>query len=116
MPENEVNGEPQCAAIRLNPDGSELIVTERRSGSIVFFSVEKSGKLSRAGIVKTEACPRDAVFSPDGKWLLTACQQADSVCVYSYAKAASATISTRVKLQSTITFPKNSAPCSLLFA
>ena len=116
MAEGELDGEAQCAAIRLCPDGNELMVSERSSGSIVFFTLEKNGTLTRSGVIKTEACPRDAVFSPDGKWLLTACQKADLIQVYSYNGDLSSPVSSRVKLQSTLKLPENSEPCCLLFA
>ena len=115
MLESEIGGEPQSAAIRLTPDGRGLIVTERRSGSIVFFSLDENGKPTRLGVIKTEACPRDAVFSPDGRWLICACQQADALCVYSYEEESKETISERVSLKACLKLPENSAPCCILF-
>ena len=115
MPKDALDGEVQCAAIRLSPDGNELIVTERRSGSIVFFAIGKNGSLLREGAVRSAACPRDAVFSPDGKWLLVACQQADVINVYSYVGDISVPVSSRVRLMADCKLSENSAPCCLLF-
>ena len=115
MLRSEMGGEAQCAAIRLSPTGEELIATERRSGSIVFFAVDKNGMLSREGVLPTDAFPRDAVFSPDGRWILVANQQADTVGVYSYSADRSIPLKSRVKLHKSVKLPENSAPCALLF-
>ena len=112
---HEIDGEPQSAAIRLSPSGKELMATERRTGDMVFFSIDESGELTREGTIPTDNFPRDAVFSPDGKWILTACQGADTVGIYSYSSDTSIPLAERVKIKETLTLPKDSAPCALLF-
>ena len=112
---HEIDGEPQSAAIRISPDGGELMATERRTGDMIFFSVSEDGELTREGTVSTGDFPRDALFSPDGKWIVTACQGDDTVGIYSYSSDTSIPLSDRVKLKTILNLPKDSAPCALLF-
>ena len=111
---HEIDGEPQSAAIRISPDGRELMATERRTGDMVFYSVGESGELTREGAIATGDFPRDAIFSPDGRWIITACQGDDTVGIYSYSSDTSIPLSDRVKLKAVLNLPKDSAPCALL--
>ena len=112
----DISVNSQCGAIRLSPCGNELFVTNRGVDNIAFFKVEPDGNLTPSGSVNTELWPRDAVFSPDGNWVICANQKSDSLNIYSYGSDMSIPFSERVRPEKIIRLPKNSAPCCLLFS
>ena len=65
------NPEQTGAAIRLTPDGGQILATVRGADSLNLLDIEPDGGL----------WPRDAAFSPDGSLLLCANQMDDSVCL-----------------------------------
>ena len=66
---------PYC--LRLSPDGSELYVTE---GALRRVEALRTGDLTTARVLKTEAHPNDLLFAPDGR-LFVSCGSSDSVLV-----------------------------------
>jgi 6-phosphogluconolactonase len=106
----------QCGAIRMNREGTELFVTNRGPDDIAFFEIKKDGKLKYNGSVKTGAWPRDAVFSPDGEWILCACQSSDEIVAYRYRYSDGSPTKERVKLVRQNELYKGSLPCSILFS
>ena len=77
-----------CAAIRLSHDEKLIAASNRVHDSVAVFDADVStGLLSLKGIYPCGgANPRDIEFSPDGKWLLAANQDSDSVTVLSVEK------------------------------
>ncbi len=76
---------------------------------------EKDGRLKPNGSVKTAEWPRDACFSPSGKWLLVAGQRDDSIKVYSYSYSEDTPPSKRVKPVCVTSLDKGINPSSILF-
>ena len=74
-----------CAAIRLSPDGTKIVASNRGHDSLAIFIIEQDGKLNFSHHLMTGKCPRDFNFSPCGNWLLAANQEDDSVFVYQQA-------------------------------
>ncbi|MFC2449576.1 MAG: lactonase family protein, partial [Prevotella denticola] len=50
------------------------------------FRVESTGKLVRIGKCRTGSHPRNFVITPNGKYLLVACRDADRIQVFSRDK------------------------------
>jgi len=71
-----------CAAIRLSPDGTKIVASNRGHDSLAIFTIERDGRLTLSHHLMTGKCPRDFNFSPCGNWLLAANQEDDSVFVY----------------------------------
>jgi 6-phosphogluconolactonase len=83
------SGTPWAAELRLSPDGRWLLATERRSSTVSVFAVEAGGLLSLAQRQATEAQPRGAAWSPDGRHLLVAGQASHHLaCLHWDAAAA----------------------------
>lgn len=80
----ERRAENVSAAIRMNPARGEIAVSNRVHDSIAFFGVGADGRLTDRGFVKTGLWPRDLEFSPDGRYILAACQNSNTVDVYAY--------------------------------
>jgi 6-phosphogluconolactonase len=78
-------GESACAAIRLAKDEKTIAASNRFSDSVAVYDVDgATGLLSLKGIYPVGgATPRDIDFSPDGKWLLSANQDSDTVTALS---------------------------------
>ena len=69
-------GRNSCADLELTPGGRYLYASNRGHHSIAAFRTDpKSGKLTRIGIVPTEAVPRALTVTPSGKWLVAAGQE-----------------------------------------
>ena len=84
MPE-KCGGPGAClgAAIRLHVSGKWLYASVRGSNHLAVFEVGEDGRLK---LIQTETSggeiPRDFVLSPNGRYLLTAHQDTDAVCVF----------------------------------
>ncbi|MCR4860164.1 MAG: lactonase family protein [Bacteroidales bacterium] len=72
------------ADIHLSPDGRFLYTSHRlRKDGIAIFRVDpQTGRVRRAGYQRTGTHPRNFTLSPDGRWLLCACRDDDSIEVY----------------------------------
>jgi len=78
-----IDGEPWAADIHLTPDGRFLYASERRSSTLVAFTVDAtSGRLTANGTVPTEAQPRGFAIDPSGRWLLAVGQRSTRLAVY----------------------------------
>lgn len=73
-----------CAAIKLHPDADVIYASNRGSfNSIACFKIQDDGTLSLHKYISTGGkTPRDFTISPDGKWLLIANQDSNSIAVY----------------------------------
>lgn len=72
------------ADIHLSPDGRFLYTSHRlRRDGIATFRVDpQSGRVRRAGFRRTGTHPRNFAVSPDGRWLLCACRDAEAIELY----------------------------------
>lgn len=72
------------AAIRTTDGGATILVTNRGDDTVTVFSFdEPSGSVKLESFVASGgACPRDLVVSPDGNWVLVACQDSDLIAVF----------------------------------
>ncbi len=72
------------ADIRLSPDERFLYASNRLSNDgIAIFAVGKDRKLEYRGYTETGRHPRNFRITPDGKYLLVACRDDDSIQIYS---------------------------------
>jgi 6-phosphogluconolactonase len=68
------------AALRLSPDGTLLLASLRGADALILLDVDAQGMFSAPRSVSSEGhWPRDAAFSPDGQWVLCACERGDCV-------------------------------------
>ena len=76
------------ADIHITPDGRFLYASNRHKGDgLAIFSIDqKSGQLTKIGYQDTGKVPRNFVISPDGKFLLCACQDSNVVQVFAIDK------------------------------
>ncbi len=71
------------ADIHISADGRFLYTSHRLKGDgISVFRILPDGDLERAGFLPTGSHPRNFALSPNGKWLLVACRDADAIEVY----------------------------------
>lgn len=71
-----------AAAIRLHPSGRTLWISVRKTPSLMAFSIDESGRLSKTAEIKLAAGePRDFAISPDGRWLVSANQSANELAI-----------------------------------
>ncbi len=75
------NGDNTAAAIRLNPLGNRLYVSNRGHDSIATFEVDVvTGELEPIGCVSVRGrVPRDFVFAPDGRSIVVANQGSGTI-------------------------------------
>ncbi len=72
-----------AADIHLSPDGKFLYASLRLKGDgIVVFSVASDGSLTYVGYQATGPHPRNFNITPNGKYVLVACRDNDSVEIY----------------------------------
>jgi len=72
-----------AAAIHLSPDRALLLASVRGSDELVLFDVLPDGRLSPPQrFYAGGSWPRDAVFSPDGRFVLCACERDNRVTVF----------------------------------
>ena len=77
-----------AADIHLSPDGKFLYASLRlRGDGIAVFEVGPGGVLAYAGFTATGPHPRNFNITPNGKWVLVACRDNDSVEVYARDRA-----------------------------
>ncbi|MDR0930103.1 MAG: lactonase family protein [Oscillospiraceae bacterium] len=68
------------AALRLSPDGSLLLASLRGADALILLDVDAQGAFAAPRSVSAGGhWPRDAAFSPDGRWVLCACERGDCV-------------------------------------
>ena len=72
-----------AAAIRLSPDQALVLASARGTDELVLFDVLADGCLSPPRSFDAGGCwPRDAAFSPDGRFVLCACERDGCVTVF----------------------------------
>lgn len=73
------------AAIRISPDEKTVIVSNRGEDTISVFDIAGDGTITPCGKISA-GCeqPRDAAFSPDGKYLALACQRGGKLLVFAF--------------------------------
>jgi 6-phosphogluconolactonase len=72
-----------AAAIRLDPGGKRLYVSNRGHDSVTVFNIADNGFLEYAGVVSSGGkAPRDIVLDPSGAFLIAAHQNSDNVTVF----------------------------------
>lgn len=72
-----------AADIHFSPDGKFLYASLRlRNDGIAVFSVAEDGTLTDAGYQRTGPHPRNFNLTPDGRWMLVACRDNNSVEIY----------------------------------
>lgn len=71
------------ADIHISPDGRFLYASNRLKGDgIAIFSIRPDGQLVKAGYQPTRRHPRNFIISPDGKYLLVACRDDNTVQLF----------------------------------
>jgi len=69
-----------AAALRLSPDGTLLLASIRGANTLALWGVAPDGALSGARWFDAHGnWPRDAAFTPDGKYVLCACEKDDRI-------------------------------------
>ena len=72
-----------AADIHFSPDGRFLYASLRlQNDGIAVFSVAGDGTLTEAGYRLTGPHPRNFNITPDGRWVLVACRDNDSIEIY----------------------------------
>lgn len=73
------------ADIHVSPDGRFVYASNRLKGDgLVTFAIDQeNGLLRRTGFTPTGPHPRNFAITPDGRWILVACRDSDSIEVYS---------------------------------
>ena len=91
--------------IRLSPQGDSLLCTVRGEDIITLFQVAEDGTLhNKQSYWAGGEWPRDAAFSPDGKYVLSALQYSGQVCVFEREKE-------KLRLIDTISIPGAACIC-----
>ena len=76
-------GNMGSAAIRISPDGRFVYASNRgNTNTVSTFEVLADGRLKMLNAIPVDKHPRDINISPDGKWLLVASRDDNSVKVY----------------------------------
>lgn len=76
------------ADIHVSPEGSFVYASTRLKGDgITIFRVNNNGTLTRVGAQRTAKHPRNFAITPNGKFLLVACRDDNSIQVYSRDKS-----------------------------
>jgi len=95
-------GHAETAGIKLSPDGSMLVVTNRNAdhNNLAVFSVGKDGLLSFTCHTPVQGVfPRDLDFTPDGNYLLVGLQFSDNLELFQVDREHGALISRRSDFQ-----------------
>ena len=79
----------KAAAIRISPDGTQLVASNRGHDSLAVFDIDpKDGSLSLRSIQRLGGSfPRDFIFLPNGKFLLVAHKMSHEFATYAYDAA-----------------------------
>lgn len=85
-------GAQGAADIHLSPDGRYLYASNRlKADGIAIFAVDSvTGRLTPAGYCDTGAHPRNFAITPDGRFMLVACRDTDTIEVYAIDPATGA--------------------------
>ena len=80
----DYTGKKSTAEIVLHPNGQFLYGSNRGHDSIVVFNVFENGEMTKVQTTSVEGkTPRNFTISPDGKWVLVAHQDSNSIRVFS---------------------------------
>ena len=83
------------ADIQITPDGKYLYASNRlKDDGVAIFEIAGDGTLTSIGYQKTGVHPRNMVITPNGKFLLVACRDTDSIEVYEIQPETGALINT----------------------
>jgi len=73
-------GEKSTAEVQVHPNGHVVYASNRGHNSIAVFNIESSGQLKKIQTISVEGkTPRNFCLSPDGKWLIVAHQDSNSL-------------------------------------
>ncbi|MCL2702802.1 MAG: lactonase family protein [Defluviitaleaceae bacterium] len=72
-----------AAAIHMSPDVGFIAASNRGHDSVAVFRINGGGTLQKPEFIMTGAAPRDFGYSPDGRWILSANQNDNTVTVHS---------------------------------
>lgn len=79
----DFDGHAEAAAVRLTPNGRLLLASTRIANTIAVYRVGQNGLLGAGTVVPLPVkTPRDIAVTPDGRFLLTAGQATDNICVH----------------------------------
>lgn len=79
------DGDPESAgaALRFSPDGTLLLASIRGANALVIWHMSPDGMLSGARWFNAHGnWPRDAAFTPDGRYVLCACERDNRITVF----------------------------------
>lgn len=83
------SGHAESAAVRLTPNGELLFASVRIADCIAVYRIGKDGLPEKSRVVSLPVkTPRDIAVTPDGRYLLTAGQATDNICVHEIDYAA----------------------------
>ncbi|MDA3873137.1 MAG: beta-propeller fold lactonase family protein [Kiritimatiellae bacterium] len=72
-----------CSALRLHPGKPLLYAAHRGSETIAILELQENGELVPVDRLPTDGKePRDFIISPDGNWLLVACQKSHHITIH----------------------------------
>jgi 6-phosphogluconolactonase (cycloisomerase 2 family) len=99
--EADANHAGGAADIHVSPDGKFVYASVRlKDDGICIFRVDsENGQLTKVGYQTTGAHPRNFVISPDGRYLLVACRDANCVQIFEVDKQTGSLTDTGRKLQ-----------------
>lgn len=82
----EQDQEGSCAALRMSSDGRLLLASVRGANSLVLFDIGEDGLLDAPRFYDSHGnWPRDAVFTPCGRYVICACERENCLTVFSLA-------------------------------
>jgi len=72
-----------ASALRISPDGTLLLASIRGENKLVLCDIDSEGMLSTPRFVDCGGeWPRDAAFTPDGKYVWCACEHSDQLTIF----------------------------------
>ena len=79
----DFDGHAEAAAVRLTPNGKLLLASTRIANTVAVYRVGPDGLLDTGHVVRLPVkTPRDIAVTPDGRFLLTAGQATDNICIH----------------------------------
>ncbi len=79
-------GRNAAAAVRLNPTGTKLLATNRGHDSFAVFPIESDGQIGTPVFSPSGGrTPRDASFSPGGRFVVLCNEESDNLIVFDVA-------------------------------